>query len=398
MLLNEFLNELRREPRLNPTKNVTDQLKEIYSSHGDDVYVSFSNIPKVGINPKSLTYTDPSITQEPTPVGIYAYPIKYVLDNVQENDDFDSLPYAGDRRYLLILKPKSKVIELSSLTHYDLDYFLDILRKKIGEQETEQAIWSATLGSRKNLPAGKQFWLLTQFLALELSGGKMSIPPEKSKNIERERTLAHRSGVVWNWLLKKIGIGAILDTNGYIFTSEPVQIVFIDVTDVEVVDTIENLTSVRKDKARSERKIERETWETIKARWPKEPVDGKADLITQNFLTMLSPNAKKFLMNQVPSPSDRATIYIQVPSFLGPDFLDFDPKVVAKLLINSGDYNGDFTFKYRNNPEVVISASKIIAAQPMTPELKARIARLVQRSAMKKIPNAVKILNAALAR
>jgi hypothetical protein len=393
------ISELRREPLLNPTKSVTDQLEEIYSSYGDDVYVSFSEIPKVGINPKSSYYTDPVISNESTPVGIYAYPLKYVLDNVQEKDDFESLPYGGDRRYLLILKPKSKVIDLPSLTHYDLEYFIDMLRKKIGEEETEQALWSATLGHRKNLPPGKQFWLLTQFLARELSGGKMSIPPEKSKNVQRDRQLAHRSGVVWNWLLKKIGIGAILDTNGYIFTSEPVQMVFIDVTDIEVVDTIENLTSVRKDKARSERKIEKRTWETIKARWPKEPVDGKADLIIQNFLSMLPPNAKKILMNQVPSPSDRATIYIRVPCFLGPNFLDFDPKVVAKLLINSNNYiGGNFIFKYRNNPEVVISASKIIAAQPMTPELKARIARLVQRSDMKKIPNAVKILNAALAR
>jgi hypothetical protein len=390
------ISELRREPLLNPTKSVTDQLVEIYSSYGDGVYVSFSDIPKVGINPKSSYYTDPTISSEPTPVGIYAYPIKYVLGNVKENDNFDSLPYGGDRRYLLILKAKSKVIDLPSLTHYDLEYFIDILRKKIGEEETEQALWSATLGHRKNLPPGKQFWLLTQFLAKELSGGKMSIPPEKSKNVQRERQLAHRSGVVWNRLFKKIGIGAIFDTNGYIFSSEPVQIVFIDVTDIEIVDTIENHAEVRKSKSLTHLNIEKKTWESIKAQWAKETLDGKVDLIKKNHLIMLNPNAKKILMNQVPLPKDKSSIYIQVPYFLSADFLDFNAKVVAQLLIN--DSSGNFISIYRNYPDLIISASKIIAAQPMTLELKYRISRLLEKFSMSKIPKAVQILRAALAR
>lgn len=83
-----------------------DQLRHILKnelrsgSQASDLWVHFSNYARLGINPKS---TDGS-----TPLGIYAYPLKYVID---KNLDVD---FAGDRIYAIVFKvtDKSNVISI----------------------------------------------------------------------------------------------------------------------------------------------------------------------------------------------------------------------------------------------------------------------------------------------
>lgn len=97
----------RGQPSLNPKKSILQQLQE-YAQHakqvnfmGDSVpyknmFVSFTAIPKLGVNPKS-TYEL---------VGIYAYPIDFVISEISETQNgtpqSSTIPFASDQPYLQV--------------------------------------------------------------------------------------------------------------------------------------------------------------------------------------------------------------------------------------------------------------------------------------------------------
>ena len=72
-------------------KSLKEELQQYEGD--DDAYVTFTDIPKVGVNPK---------TQWNTPVGVYAYPIWFILEEWDNLNKFGI--FALDRPYANILK------------------------------------------------------------------------------------------------------------------------------------------------------------------------------------------------------------------------------------------------------------------------------------------------------
>ena len=85
MQFKDFISEARRNPDQNPKIPVVNQLKKIFKDnyeyyydprdvvreyHDDLYFVSMTKVDKLGINPTS---------KYNTPLGIYAYPLSYVL-------------------------------------------------------------------------------------------------------------------------------------------------------------------------------------------------------------------------------------------------------------------------------------------------------------------------------
>jgi len=62
-----------------------------------DIFGSFTNLPKLGINP-STTYE--------TPIGVYGYPMMYIVENYSESSGKFEVPFAGDAEYLHIFTVK----------------------------------------------------------------------------------------------------------------------------------------------------------------------------------------------------------------------------------------------------------------------------------------------------
>jgi hypothetical protein len=56
----------------------------------NDLWVQFSNVAKLGVNPKSKF--------QGTPLGVYAYPLPYVIDRE------GSVPFFGERKYMLVFE------------------------------------------------------------------------------------------------------------------------------------------------------------------------------------------------------------------------------------------------------------------------------------------------------
>lgn len=113
MLIEELLFESRKNPDLNPKISATAAVKPY-----QDDYITFTDINKVGINPS---------TTHDTPLGIYCYPVKYIWKQYNITKSFSLLPFASNRKYVHVLRPKHLgreilVTEYSS-SHLENDLF-----------------------------------------------------------------------------------------------------------------------------------------------------------------------------------------------------------------------------------------------------------------------------------
>ena len=109
------ISEARKNPEKNPKKSIqallTDEFEnsdEISGTGVTNLFVSFTHIEKLGLNPQS---------KYNTPIGIYSYPVEYVLDEMDYNSatdtlnvgvDADVLPFAGDAQYATTFSVKSE--------------------------------------------------------------------------------------------------------------------------------------------------------------------------------------------------------------------------------------------------------------------------------------------------
>ena len=107
----EDLFEARRNPDKNTKSyfvNSIQKYKDLPDDQLDKLYISMTDLNKLGINPKSPFST---------PIGIYAYQLKYVLSH----DRPDDLPFAGERTNAWIITPKTDVLVLNDYSNLDSD-------------------------------------------------------------------------------------------------------------------------------------------------------------------------------------------------------------------------------------------------------------------------------------
>jgi hypothetical protein len=206
-----------------------DYLKEKYSkSKGmDKLYVSFVNVDKIGINPKS---------PYDTPIGVYTYPLEWVLEE-------EDVPFRGEikPKKVKVLKRLSEKVLNDDLTEAELNHYKDILKKQYKIDSVDLLEWNNK--ARKKTPFGK-LWNITRMLSLKLSKNK----PEKSaKDMTPDeladalsgvnKTPAKNSAVIWNKLLRDLGFDYVQDNDfGIIHPSEPTQAVFLTPKAYKVID------------------------------------------------------------------------------------------------------------------------------------------------------------------
>lgn len=113
--------EKRKNPSKNPTLSAYQQLEQ-YSKR-NDVFISFTDLPKLGINPKN---------EYNTPTGIYTYPLKQVWPEMSKTKSTHFDTFGEGRPYIQVLQQKgSKFIEDISKTYSfpDLEKDMNKLRK-----------------------------------------------------------------------------------------------------------------------------------------------------------------------------------------------------------------------------------------------------------------------------
>jgi len=181
--------ENRSHPEQNPHIGAWDYVEKYKDN--PDVYISFTEIDKIGINPQS---------KYNTPVGIYTYPLKEFMELNEESDDIEKLkslgytvgklaPYAGNAKYInfikikpsakatfiddmykdygsdkydrdiKILTDKYKHLSFNKITSEDIDSFLVRLKKAVSsvkndddlfKKVTKEVLLSRLFAERKN--------------------------------------------------------------------------------------------------------------------------------------------------------------------------------------------------------------------------------------------------------
>jgi len=126
-----MLFEKRRNPEQNPKISAYEYLKK-YSTD-PNIYVSFTDIKKIGIKPKSGFNT---------PLGIYTYPLMEIWNNIEKHKDASKVPFAGDRKYIFVLRSKNKKKFIKDMykdyTSKEYDDDMDKLRKLYGTKYTKK--------------------------------------------------------------------------------------------------------------------------------------------------------------------------------------------------------------------------------------------------------------------
>lgn len=184
---------------------------------------------KLGINPQS---------NFGTPLGIYTYPIDYLLNQSHAAEEI-SAPYTGSGRwrYLYIVRVTSKRIIDSSTDiapHY-LDLY-NFLIETMGEEEGRVIARVANDTAHSERSPHSKFWNLARLFA----GAAIGLP---------NQPLGKSATVAWNVIMRKIGVEGYVDDQGQgiVHPSEPTQAVFFTPQAFRVIDVIERAYSGEKD-------------------------------------------------------------------------------------------------------------------------------------------------------
>jgi len=254
-----------------PKEKVSDYLENLKNSSdaldndkNDNYFVSFTDIDKIGINPKS-GYN--------TPTGIYTYPLvsswknykvdeweNYKVDdsNKDEPNRFQiKMPFASSKPYIWVLKKK---INSNILAPLD-DHFYD--EKSLKTDEDTLRKWSISVFSDKTKEEVEKKFDNIKTTAYETAKSNNSISklwnltrymagyyPDNFKPEENSR---HSS--TWNYILRSVlGYDGFCDSTGegLIHPSEMTQAVFFNAISFTVVARLDNSYSQEKIKRSSQ--------------------------------------------------------------------------------------------------------------------------------------------------
>jgi hypothetical protein len=268
--------------RKNPTQNkkisAVDYLRQW--KNDPNAYISFTEINKIGINPKS---------KYNTPLGIYTYPlatvwVEYDLDYASS---LNKLPFAANLPHIWIITPKSNsnifiddlysdytsknydkdsellkdlfIEESLKNMEVDLSYtnthdvaFIERWKKEYKQKVYDKwaNIYAKNIITTKVKNPGGFFWNLCRLISMNLAvPSEDSTTPILSINsfTDVERRIA---SIKWNWLLRKCGYSGFADKHGQgiIHESEPIQAVFLSTSSFKVIGNCNNISPVYKDK------------------------------------------------------------------------------------------------------------------------------------------------------
>lgn len=248
MKILDILREARKNPEQNPKTPINAIIQKAYDETSDmvtpttkNLFVSFTEIDKLGINPTS---------KYDTPIGIYSYPAEYVVDKIGEYSSMADLPFAGKAPYVSIFKAKGNIIDVGEMYPADArKYFkliADLWVKESGKpwktavDEVEKIVSDSEVNATFSDYPGGRFWYVVMRAADQLFAPKWG----------------SKTAVAWNKLFRLIGIDGCLDRDvGIIHSNESTQCVFFSlsaITDVKRANNKYSPADVNRRKAGGE--------------------------------------------------------------------------------------------------------------------------------------------------
>lgn len=205
--------EARRNPDLNKRRNGhTAALEFLQNTKNVNMYgVSMTDLPKLGINPGS---------RYNTPVGVYFYPASYYIKTKKNGYE---LPFKDEAKYIQILEISGNVLHIDDITEAEYSSYLDKIFENIS---TIAAIIGKSEKETTNRMANYILYAKDEANSTTPGGLLWYILYSLSSNVSRQKRVnaPPRSSVVWNKLLRTLGIDIIVDDGGGILhENEPYQ-------------------------------------------------------------------------------------------------------------------------------------------------------------------------------
>lgn len=225
------ISEARRNPD-HPAQQKQSSYEHMKKYSDDDsIFVSYTQIDKLGINPRS-SYN--------TPIGIYTYPLKIVFKKyIEPTKNVRRVPFAGRQPYIQVAKLDSnvKILSIPNYNKSDFEKDLDKLYQWVEDKKLnlykprsdfDYYVREYSRQSRVKSEAGI-IWNVTRLIADYYA-------KDKNKN----------SSVVWAYILFNVlgYYGVIDEGDSIIHPSEPEQAVFFNIGALTIVDKIENKNKV----------------------------------------------------------------------------------------------------------------------------------------------------------
>lgn len=213
----EFIVEKRRNSTQNIQLSTEDQLKKLNSEYGDRLFIRYTNTPKLGANPLS-TFD--------TPLGIYAYPLSYIIKN-----NF-KVPWAGQSRYIVVFVVNSNI----KLWNFDdnvnkyvnpvIDAMINVFKERVrgGTFKDNKELWYYMYAQAKRM-----LWTgdTNPMAYINANPGKV--------------------GVLVRKVLRTAGFDGVVDNgHGIIHENEPTQAIFFNTKTIKALDVLDTNIGISK--------------------------------------------------------------------------------------------------------------------------------------------------------
>lgn len=233
--------EARSYPDLNPKVSVNQYIAQAMASAeklpGTDitnVFVSFTQLPKLGINPRS---------KYNTPLGIYSYPAEYIAAMTKGTDAMSKLPFAGKKPYANIFQGRGNIIEIGKVsleeereyykklsTYVDRLPTVDFSKTYAPPGQNWIMILNNTINdsrdfARERMRPGGRLWYVTYRMSGYIN-----------------QYLKRPASLVWNEMFRRgLGIDGCVDMGSMIIhENEPYQAVFFSLAATNLLGTVAN--------------------------------------------------------------------------------------------------------------------------------------------------------------
>lgn len=246
MKIKELILELRSNPKDNPKLTVFEVINDAMSKTTDtiagvkNVFVSFGDEEKLGINPKYNYHT---------PVGIYSYSAEYVLDEtVNGRYAIDNLPFGGSKKYANVFNGSGNIIDLDTIGDGEVnEYYKKIINYANQNWKMSDDVIEGIINDFGN--------------TLNASGGNGNVPQARFSEIPGARLWyvmraicakiapvpSIKFSTIWNKLFRAIGIDGCIDNGeGIIHSAIPNQAVFFSIKNVTNNKRIDNRLNYRR--------------------------------------------------------------------------------------------------------------------------------------------------------
>lgn len=250
--MKDFLGEKIYDPDLGVGISSTEYIFEKYykSRNPEDYFISFTQIDKLGINPRS---------EYNTPLGIYTYPVEEFFEKYIHNARLKKLknnynlrigefaPFAGDTPYAWVIKVNRNAGKFiddigETYTKRDFEEDIDFIKQKLIKKDLErlEKMYGDSIYQDKSLAKVSQ-----QNTQYDIDKWKENARDDSygGQMWNITRNVVDENPVRWNALWREMGYIGVADRSGFgiIHPNEKTQAVFFSIKSFRVMDKVENI-------------------------------------------------------------------------------------------------------------------------------------------------------------